>query len=92
MRPNFGPDPLAQDAARRFQVVGGLKANPEVGAGVEQAGETQGGFGRHRTPAMNNLPMDTSATTPYTTKAMLGGIMMPMAPALAISAEEKPLS
>ena len=43
-------------------------------------------------PATKILPMDTSAITPYTTKAMLGGMMMPIAPALAIRAEEKPLS
>ena len=42
------------------------------------------------TPALKRSPMETpEAMEPYTTKVMEGGMMTPMAPALAMRAAEK---
>ena len=40
-------------------------------------------------PAMNSLVIDTCATTPYITKAMLGGMIGAMIPPAAISPAER---
>jgi len=40
-------------------------------------------------PAKNSEPMETDPTTPNMTKGMLGGMMTPIDPAAAVSAEAK---
>ena len=41
-------------------------------------------------PATNILPIETPAIAPYTTKGILGGIITPMAPDVAIKADGIP--
>lgn len=41
-------------------------------------------------PPRNRPPIDTCAIAPYTTITMLGGMMAPMVPAVAINAAAKP--